>query len=90
MLAKGAKERIGTGTQDFEEVLAHPYLMAAGFDRKQLLEKKAQVQSLQPVEDAVPSESLSEAGPEEPITMLFPGLSRSDLQKKLELEASAS
>ena len=86
MLAKASKDRIGNGPNDGEDVFALSFFASSGFNRKDILEKKVIDEYFPSSGDGVQSESLANSGIDEPITALFPGLSRAEWKKKLELE----
>ena len=89
MLIKQPKDRIGSGPNDGEDVFVFPFITASGYDRKETLAKTI-IDEYFPIQsEGVQSESL-DSGIIEPMTALFPGISRSEFKMKLEIEFGGS
>ena len=70
-------------------MFAFSFIAASGYDRKEILSKTI-VDEYFPIQsDGVQSESL-DSGIIEPMTALFPGISRSEFKMKLEMEFGGS
>ena len=86
MLAKASKDRIGNGPNDCEDIPEHKFIASSGLNRKEILERKIIDEYFPSGGDGAHGESLADAGVDEPMTGLFPGMSRAEWKKKLELE----
>ena len=86
MLAKASKDRIGNGPNDGEDILALNFFASSGLNYKDILERKVIDEYFPSGGDGLQVESLANSGIDEPVTSLFPGLSRAEWKKKLELE----
>lgn len=81
-MIKSEKLRLGAGEKDGDEIFSHEFMAGKGIDKAFLLSKPAT--SL--MKEKAPNESLPETTIEEPITQIFPRLSREELQAKFEAE----
>jgi hypothetical protein len=85
-LTKGAKERIGFGPNDGEDIFAHSFFGTISLSRKEIQERKFVDDYVPAGGDGVQAESLADSAIDEPITSIFPGMSRVEWKNKLELE----
>lgn len=84
-MSKSQTERLGKD-RDGDEVLEHGFVTCKGLTKEALAGRQVDTRYIFLVHEAAPRESMKETDSEEPITQLFPGLSKDDLHKKFESE----
>jgi hypothetical protein len=81
---------LGSNKDDAEAILSHPFVLEGGYEKKMFMEKQVKEEFFPLSGVQAQSETISDSNISEPISELFPPISKSEWQKKLEIDNTKS